>query len=139
MANSIFTKILNKEIPGEVIYQDDKCFVILTVQPLTPGHMLVIPRVEVDHLWDVDDDTYTHLFHVARDMQARLARAYPSYKRIGLLVEGFGVPHAHIHVFGYDEPIEPTLTKHIEWKKTLASGMVSQDALKEPAEKLRAA
>lgn len=139
MQDSIFTLILKGQIPGEVIYEDDKSFVILTVQPFTEGHMLVIPKVQVDSLWDVDDATYTHLFHISKQMAAKLGNAYPSYKRIGVLVEGFGVAHAHIHVFGYDEPMEPTITNHIAWKKTLDGDMLNADDLKAPAERLRAA
>ena len=131
--------ILNKEIPGEVVYEDDVCFVILTVQPFTEGHMLVIPKAEIDRLWDVDDDTYAHLFRITKQMQAKLATAYPDYKRIGMFLEGFGVPHAHIHVFGYNEPLEATVTDHIAWKKTLEGGMLSATDLKVPADKIRAA
>lgn len=139
MEDSVFTMILNGKIPGEVIHQDNECFVLLTVQPFTPGHMLVVPRQQVDSLWDLPDDMYLHIMSVAKQMQAKLAAAYPTYKRVGMLVEGFGVPHAHVHVYGYDEPLEPTIIKHIEWKKTLENGMVSPNSLREPSEKLRAA
>ena len=138
MQDSIFTKILKGEIPGEVIYQDDQCFVLLTIQPFTPGHMMVIPKEQIDHLWDVDTETYHHLFDVAKGMQAKLRAAYPEYQRIGLLVEGFGVPHAHIHVFGYEKPLEPTITEHIAWKEGLENPMASADELHAAAEKLRA-
>ena len=139
MEDSVFTMILNGKIPGEVVYQDDECFVLLTVQPFTEGHMLVVPKAQVDSLWDLPDDTYQHLLAVVKQMQAKLKSAYPSYKRIGMLVEGFGVPHAHVHVFGYDEPLEPTIEHHVAWKATLENGMIGADELKAPAEKLRAA
>ena len=139
MTDSIFTKIINDEIPGEVMYQDDQCFVILTIQPFTPGHMLVIPREQIDHLWDIDDQTYQHLFEVAKWMQDKLKKAYPDYERIGLLVEGFGVPHAHIHVFGYEQPLEGTIADHAAWKQSTDNPMVSADELHTVAEKLRLA
>ncbi len=138
MQDSIFTKIIKGEIPGEVIYRDETCFVILTIQPLTEGHMLVIPHEQTDSLWDVDQQVYAHLFDVAKQMQTKLKNAYPSYERVGLLVEGFGVPHAHIHVLGFHEPLEPTIQKHVEWKTGTNSPVMSSDTLRTVAEKLRA-
>lgn len=132
MEDSIFTKIYNGEIPGEILYDDDTCFVILTIEPITPGHCLVIPKQQIDHLWDVDDDTYRHLMMVAKTMASRMREHY-SYKRIGMLVEGFGVPHAHVHVVGYDEPLEPTMARHSKEKR-----FWSTDELKAEADKLRA-
>lgn len=137
MQDSIFTKISKGEIPGEIIYQDDTCFVILSIEPFTEGHMLVIPYEQIDHLWDLDQTTYHHLFDVAKNMQDTIKRAYPNYPRVGLLVEGFGVPHAHIHVYGYEHPLEKTVVDHIEWKKSVDSPFASSDQLRLVAEKLR--
>ncbi|MDQ5982219.1 MAG: histidine triad family protein [Patescibacteria group bacterium] len=139
MQDSIFTKISNGEIPGEIIYQDDTCFVILSIEPFTDGHMLVIPYEQIDHLWDLDEKTYHHLFDVAKKMQTIIKRAYPEYPRIGMLVEGFGVPHAHVHVYGYKYPLEKTVVDHVEWKKTADSPFAAADQLRAVAEKLRAA
>ena len=94
--------------PGEVVFEDDVCAVILSISPLTPGHMLVVPRLEVDDLWDLEGEVYEHVMRVTRNMARRLEAAY-DYARIGLLVEGFGVPHAHVHVFGYEKPITQTV------------------------------
>lgn len=138
MTDSIFTKILHGEIPGHVIYQDDTTFVILTIDPLSTGHMLVIPKLEVDHLWDLDDTTYHHLFDVARQMQAKLKTAYPDYERIGLIVEGFGVAHAHIHVFGCNQPLEKIVADRIDRKSHGENLVVSPETLQPIAEKLRA-
>lgn len=111
--SSIFSKIIAGEIPGEIIHEDDTAAVLLTIEPLTDGHMLVVPKTEVDHLWDLDDETYHHLWDVARSMAKLLKEKYPHYERIGTLVEGFGVPHAHIHVFGYEMPLNETITEHV--------------------------
>lgn len=138
MTDSLFTKILHGEIPGHVIYQDDTAFVILTIEPLSVGHMLVIPKLEMDHLWDLDDTTYHHLFDVAKQMQAKLKVAYPAYERVGLIVEGFGVPHAHIHVFGCDQSLEKIIADRVARKARGESVMVSPDTLQPVAEKLRA-
>ena len=114
MEDSIFTKIINGSIPGQVIYKDDTVAALLTIEPLTDGHMLVVPLKQVDTLWDLDDETYTHIWNVARKMAKLLAKTYPSYQRIGTIVEGFGVPHAHIHIFGYEQPLNETIIKHVE-------------------------
>lgn len=137
--DSIFTKIIKSEIPGEVIYRDDVCFVILSIEPFTDGHMLVIPRQQTDHLWDLDAATYHHLFDVVKRMQETLKKVYPDYPRVGMLVEGFGVPHAHIHVFGYKHPLEQTVTEHVQWKKSVNSPFATPEQLYPIAEKLRAA
>jgi diadenosine tetraphosphate (Ap4A) HIT family hydrolase len=130
--DSVFTKIYNGEIPGEIVYDDDQCFVMLTIEPITPGHCLVIPKEQIDHLWDTNDELYRHLMDVAKIMAERMRTAY-DYKRIGMLVEGFGVPHAHVHIFGYEQPLEPTMMDHIKNKRTLEA-----DELKMEAGKLRA-
>jgi histidine triad (HIT) family protein len=128
---SVFTRIINGEIAQEILYQDDLCFVILTHEPISPGHLMVIPREEIDHVWDIGDDLYQHLMLVAKKMALRMRQAY-DYKRIGLLVEGFGVPHAHIHVFGYMQPLEPTIADHIANKR-----IMTPEELQAEAEKLR--
>lgn len=132
MEDSIFTKIIKNEIPGQVIYEDNVCAVLLTIQPINPGHCLVVPKEQIDHLWDLDEPTYEHLMTVARQTALRLRKAY-TYPRIGLIVEGFGVPHAHIHVFGYTQPLAKTAVKMNEDHRHAAP-----DELKEAGDKLRA-
>ena len=131
---SIFTRIINGEIDQQIIYEDPQCFVILTHEPMTPGHLMVIPREEVDHLWDVDDELYQHLMTVVKKMAGRIRKAY-SYKRVGLIVEGFGVPHAHIHVFGLDESLNATVVEHLAKDKKI----FTPEELQADADKLRAA
>lgn len=114
MEDSIFTKIIKGTIPGQIIYQDDIAAVLLTNEPLTEGHMLVVPRQQVDSLWDLDNQTYTHVWDVARSMAQLLQKTYPQYARIGSIVEGFGVPHAHIHIFGYEQPLNETIARRIQ-------------------------
>lgn len=133
MQDSIFTKIIKGEIPGEIIYEDDSCVALLTIEPISEGHCLVVPRKQVDHLWDTDTELYHNLTDVARIVADKLRQAY-SYKRIGMLVEGFGVPHAHIHVLGLNEGIESTVLEHIKNKHTASS-----EELAAVAQKLRAA
>ena len=134
---SIFTKIIRGDIPGEIIYQDELVAVLLTIEPLTPGHMLVVPKEQLDPIWDADEELYGHLWSAARHMANHLQNVF-GYERIGTIVEGFGVSHAHIHVFGYEEPLEPMITGHIAKKNHKGGVVVDQAALKTVAEKLRA-
>lgn len=128
---SIFTQIINGQIKQHILFQDAKCFVILTHEPITPGHLMVIPREQIDHLWDVDDDLYQHLMLVAKKMALRMREVY-DYMRIGMIVEGFGVPHAHIHVFGLDQALNPTILDHMAKTKK----MLTPDELQADADKL---
>lgn len=137
MEDSIFTKILNGQIPGEIIFQDDRAAVLLTIEPFSPGHLLVIPKQQVDHLWDVETETYHRLFDIAREASVHLRSVY-NYPRIGTIVEGFAVPHAHIHVFGLIEPLEPTMDKRDARKKAGESLVIDPAVLHAEAEKLRA-
>lgn len=133
MEDSVFTKIINGEIPGEIVYQDDQCAVLMTIEPFTPGHCLVVPREQTDHLWDIDDERYHHLMSIAKRVALAMRQAY-DYPRIGQIVEGFGVPHAHIHLVGLTNGLEATITDHIAHKR-----MATPEELKTEADKIRSA
>ena len=94
---SIFTRIINGEIPAYKTYEDDQVVAILTDRPLFKGHTLVIPKKQVDHLWDLDDQDYIYLLETAKKIAKHIREVYRS-PRVGMVVEGFGVPHAHIHL-----------------------------------------
>jgi len=98
MAASIFTKIINREIPGHFIYEDEHCVAILDKFPAVKGQTLVIPKKEVDYAFDLDDDTYLHLFKTAKKI-ARALDAALAAERTCLVVEGFEVPHVHIKIY----------------------------------------
>lgn len=131
MEESIFTKIINGELPGERLYEDDLCVVLMTIEPVTPGHCMVIPRQQVDHLWDVDVSTYTHLMNISKKVALAMRAAY-DYPRIGEFVEGFGVPHTHIHLVGLNAPFETTMAEHLVHKH-----QASADELRTEADKIR--
>ncbi|HLS49444.1 MAG TPA: HIT family protein [Actinomycetaceae bacterium] len=95
--SSVFTKIINGEIPGRFVWADDVCVVFATIAPITPGHMLVVPRAEVDHFTDADDDLLSHLMVVTKTIGAAQRVAWQA-PRAAVLVAGFEVPHLHIHV-----------------------------------------
>lgn len=132
MQDSIFTKIIDGEIPGEIIYEDEMCVVLLTIQPFSPGHLLVIPREQIDHLWDIDNKTYHHLWDIVHKMAEKLKQTY-TYDRVGVVVEGYGVPHAHIHVFGYEQPLKETIVDFSKKIETIATA----EMLRIEADKLR--
>lgn len=94
---SIFTKIVQGEIPCYKIAEDENCFAFLDIFPLKKGHVLVIPKKEVDYLFDLDEETYNGLWAFAKRVSAALEKAIEC-KRIGLAVLGMEVPHAHIHL-----------------------------------------
>lgn len=101
--SSVFTKIINGQIPGRFVWSDDQCVAFLTLEPARPGHAMVVPRTEIDHWLDVPDDLAQHLFTVARLIGAAQREEFTP-QRIGLLIEGYGVPHVHLHVWPSASP-----------------------------------
>ena len=99
---SLFTRIIDGEIPGRFVWKDEECVAFLTIEPMRPGHTLVVPRQEVDHWIDLGTDLCAHLFEVAR-LIGRAQYAAFNPRRIGLLIVGDEVPHAHVHVVPIDE------------------------------------
>lgn len=94
---SIFTKIVNGEIPAYKVAEDENFLAFLDISPVSKGHTLVIPKKEVDYLFDVDDDLYVGLQLFAKKVAVGLKRAIQCQK-VGVLVLGLEVPHAHIHL-----------------------------------------
>jgi histidine triad (HIT) family protein len=94
---SIFTKIVNGEIPSWKVAEDENFYAFLDIFPVTKGHTLVIPKKEVDYLFDLDDPTYTGLQLFAKKVALGIQKAIPC-KRVGVMVLGLEVPHAHIHL-----------------------------------------
>ena len=111
MSDSIFTKIINGEIPCHKIYEDDKVLAFLDISPYTYGHTLVIPKSQTDHLWDLNDELYLYVMKIAKKV-AEQQREVLKPKRVGVVVEGFAVLHAHVHVFPMEGGLEYTL-EHI--------------------------
>lgn len=95
--DSIFTKIIKGEIPAHKIYEDEHCIAILDIHPQAEGHSLIIPKQQIDHIWDLPDDIYHHLWDVAKTIETKVKQVF-NPPRVGIAVEGFGVPHVHIHI-----------------------------------------
>jgi len=94
---SIFTRIINGEIPAHKIYEDDRVIAFLDTHPISEGHTLVVPKKQIDHIWDLEKDDYDYLWDVARKLGLHIREVIDA-TRVGVIVEGFGVPHAHIHL-----------------------------------------
>jgi histidine triad (HIT) family protein len=94
---SIFTKIVNGEIPSYKIAESEHCYAFLDINPLAQGHTLVIPKVEVDYIFDVEDEIYVELMRFAKRVVKAIEKVVPC-ERIGLTVIGLEVPHAHVHL-----------------------------------------
>lgn len=94
---SIFSRIISGELPARFVWKDPSCVAFLSNRPLRPGHTLVVPREEIDHWLDLDTELLSHLVTVAQSIgKAQMAGFQPT--RIGMLLAGLEVPHAHFHV-----------------------------------------
>lgn len=98
---TIFTRIIEGEIPGTFVWRDDKCVAFMSINPLRHGHTLVVPIEEIDHWTDAPDDLRDHLFSVAQQIGRAQMEAFAP-ERIGLMIAGLEVPHLHLHVVPVD-------------------------------------
>ena len=94
---SIFTRIINREIPGHIVAEDEQYIAFLDISPLVLGHTLVVPKQEVDYMYDLDDDVLAGLHVFAKKVAHAIKKAVPC-KRIGVAVIGLEVPHTHVHL-----------------------------------------
>ena len=127
---TLFTKIINGEIPGTFVHTDDKCVAFLDVAPMTEGHVMVVPREEISHWIDADQELLDHLMAVAKKVGEAQKQAFVC-ERIGLLVVGYEVPHLHIHVL-------PTNSMD-DFDISDRAPMQTPEQLEGPAEKIRQA
>lgn len=94
---SIFTKIIHGEIPSYKVAESKDFYAFLDINPLAKGHTLVVPKSEVDYIFDLEDNNYKELFAFAKNVASAIDRSIPC-KRVGIIVFGLDVPHAHIHL-----------------------------------------
>jgi diadenosine tetraphosphate (Ap4A) HIT family hydrolase len=126
---SIFSRIIAGELPATFVYKDDRAVAFLSIAPMMPGHTLVVPREEIDHWIDLDPALAAHLFGVAQQIgKAQDLEWHPS--RVGVLIVGEEVPHAHIHVVPINSPNELSFA-HVDPSPDPA-------ALADAAERIRA-
>ncbi|MBR1802083.1 HIT family protein [Candidatus Saccharibacteria bacterium] len=116
---TVFTKIINGEIPSYKIYEDEICYAFLDNNPETLGHTLVVPKIEVDKIYDLDEETYLHLFKIAKKLAKNMEEKLNA--RVIFKVIGVDVPHAHIHLIPYygtfDAPSEEEKEKARNFEK----------------------
>ncbi len=119
--STLFSKIIAGEIPSYKIYEDDHVYAFLDINPIQKGHTLVVPKKEVDYLFDLGELEYDKLMHRVRYV-AQILKAKLNCERVCVIVEGYAVPHAHVHLIPTDKPED--LDKHLAHK-------VSEEELKE--------
>jgi diadenosine tetraphosphate (Ap4A) HIT family hydrolase len=95
---TVFTKIINRKLPGRFVYEDDEVVAFLTIQPMTQGHTLVVPRAEIDQWQDTDKAALGRVMSVAQLIGKAVCRAFDA-QRAGVIIAGLEVPHLHVHVF----------------------------------------
>jgi diadenosine tetraphosphate (Ap4A) HIT family hydrolase len=98
---SVFTQIVNGDLPGRVIWKDEFCFALLTHRPIRPGHTLIVPRQEIDHWLDLDPALTARLFEVARSVGRGIQHAFQPTK-VGMMIAGLEVRHTHLHLIPID-------------------------------------
>jgi histidine triad (HIT) family protein len=100
MEDSVFTKIIKGEIPCHKVYEDDKTLAFMDIHPIQPGHVLVIPKKQIGHFFELPDDDYEALMSTVKKVASRLRQVFADKQRIGVIIEGFDTPeHAHVKVF----------------------------------------
>lgn len=127
---TIFTRIIEGELPAHFVWKDERCVAFLSINPLRPGHTLVVPREEVNHWLDLDSGLTAHLMEVSRSIGAAIERVY-NPEKVGLVLAGLDVPHLHIHL----SPIDSIQDLNFE----NAAQDPDQNQLATDAEKIRSA
>lgn len=103
--STLFTKIIDGEIPGRFVWKDDEVVAFLTIEPITDGHLMVVPRREVAHWVDVDPDLLGKVMCVAQKI-GKVQEEVFNAKRIGVLMEGYEIPHVHVHIWPTQSPAD---------------------------------
>lgn len=127
---SLFTKIINREIPGHIVAEDDRYIAFLDINPLVMGHTLAIPKKEVDYIFDLDDDTLAGLQLFCKKVSAAIRQSFPC-SRVGVAVIGLEVAHTHVHLV----PLNSVDDLNFSRKKLTPT----KDQLAAAAEKIREA
>ncbi|HVV25540.1 MAG TPA: HIT family protein [Candidatus Saccharimonadales bacterium] len=105
MSDSLFSQIIRGEIPSYKLYEDDKTYAFLDIHPVQPGHVLVVPKTEVEFVWDLDEPDYQALMATVQKLAKRLKTVLQT-PYIGSQVVGIDVPHAHVHLIPFSTKAE---------------------------------
>lgn len=131
MTPSIFTRIINGEIPSYKIAENSHCIAFLDIKPMAIGHVLVVPKEQIDYIFDLEDATLSNLMHFAKIVAKGIEKSVPC-KRVGVAVIGLEVPHAHIHLIPISgvhdinfskDPIAMTKVEFIELAELIKSNI----------------
>ena len=95
---TVFSMIINRDLPGRFVYEDDDVVAFLTIEPMTQGHTLVVPRAEVDNWQDLDPELFNKVMAVSQKIGRAVCQAFDT-ERAGVIIAGLEVPHLHVHVF----------------------------------------
>lgn len=126
--SSLFTKIISGELPSHKLFEDDTYLAFLDIRPINPGHALVIPKKEIDYIFDLDEHLLKGIMPFAKKIALAIEKAVPC-KRIGIMVAGLEVPHTHIHLI-------PIIEGLYELSFSNAKSMANEE-LKKLAEKIK--
>lgn len=128
---SIFTRIINGEIPSYKIYEDEKTLAFLDIHPIQAGQVLVVPKHQADFIWDLGSDDYRALMDTVQKVGRRLREVFPDKARVGVMIEGLDIAdHAHVKVFPFNDDKQYRNTPDM-------SAEPDHEALADVAEKLR--
>jgi diadenosine tetraphosphate (Ap4A) HIT family hydrolase len=111
--SSLFTKIIRNEIPSYKVFEDEHTVAFLTIRPLKKGHVLIVPKEEVDHWDDMSALSYQKAWETARDMAKKMKATF-SCTRVGVIVAGFEIPHAHINLIPVESEADLSFTNEYE-------------------------
>lgn len=125
--SSLFTKIARGELPSHKVWEDERHLAFLDIRPVQPGHTLVIPKREVDYLFDLEPEEYTAFWEAVRTVEGRL-RERLGFARTVVVAIGWEVPHVHVHLIPTDDISDVPMPPHVE---------MSQEELAALAEKIR--
>lgn len=122
--STLFSKIVAGDIPCYKILENDEFLAFLDIQPVTLGHVLVIPKLEIDYIFDLEDDLLARMIIFSKEVSKKIKKAYHS-KKVGMTVIGLEVPHAHIHLMPINSLVDMDFTKP---KLTLDSNQLQEIA-----------
>lgn len=106
MEPSIFTKIIAGEIPSHKVYEDDRVFALMDIHPIQPGQVLVVPKKQVEFVWDLNDEDYQAVMATAKEVARHMRGVFPDKSYVAMHVEGLDIAHAHLKIFPFNTDAE---------------------------------
>ena len=126
MNDCLFCKIINKEIPAQIIHEDEHTLAFLDIRPIRPGHALVIPKKHVAHFWDMESDDYHHVMETVHTLSKNIQSTLEP-QRTGIFIGGWDVPHTHVHIVPMHDRDDITSKSVIDGTQTQATEQELQE------------